>query len=426
MRRRLVTAAVLLVAAGCTGSAAPTTTTSPAAGAAPTTATAPSTTAAPPTTPAPPATAAPTTTPPPTSSTTTTTVVLPPSPGPEPPPPEPGEPLPAGSTGVALVGAGGAGLAAAVGGEPYLRAREGLVFPVEGRTGDWLRILTNCHDGAWVSGSEVRFTPTRPPPPPAGPGFDLTAAVVVIDPGHGGDNTGAIGPGGLVEKHVNLDIARRARDLLVDGRDVDWATGAVTPGTAYPPFGTVWLTRAEGPPGADIDTGLTFRAHLANLARADALVSIHNNASPDGPFDGPGSEAFYRVADAESRRLAGIMVEELRLSLGRFTADWVGDTDAGAKYRTRLDDPSRDYYGLLRAAAVPTVLAEGAFISNPSEEALLATAAFRQAYAEAVYRALVRFLTTDDPGSGYTEPYRREVPAGSGAPRPTCHVPEQP
>ena len=72
------------------------------------------------------------------------------------------------------------------------------------------------------------------------------------------------------------------------------------------------------------------------------------------------------------------------------------------------------------------MIAEGAFISNPDEEALLRTTEFRQAYADAVYRALVRFITTSDTGSGFTEPYPRTVPAGSGAPAGGCEVPAQP
>ena len=63
-----------------------------------------------------------------------------------------------------------------------------------------------------------------------------------------------------------------------------------------------------------------------------------------------------------------------------------------------------DYYGLLRRATMPSVIVEGVYISEPEEEALLATPEFRQAYAEAVYRGVVRFLTTDEPGSGINRP----------------------
>jgi N-acetylmuramoyl-L-alanine amidase len=283
----------------------------------------------------------------------------------------------------------------------------------------WFEVFTPCDTSAWMHAGEVVFTPAK-----TKPASGMAEAVVVIDPGHGGPNRGATGPTGLPEAEVDLDIARRLRDLLLESHDVDWASGRVGIGTGIPAVRQVWMTRVEGPPGADFEAGLLFRSRLAESAGADLMISIHNNADPDGPFEGPGSEAFYSIADPASRRLAGLIVEEFRRGLFRFEAGWVGDTDAGAKYRLRED--GRDYYGLLRNARVPTVIAEGAFISNPDEENLLRTPDFRQAYAEAAYRAIVRFLTTDDPGSGFTDPYPRTVPAGSGAPLPSCAVPSQP
>ncbi len=189
-------------------------------------------------------------------------------------------------------------------------------------------------------------------------------------------------------------------------------------------MGRVWVTRTEGPPGADYEAGLLFRAALAGSAGASALIAIHNNASPDGPFEGPGSETFYMFKDPDSRRLGGLLVEEMRRSFGAFDTPWAGDRDAGAKYRLQ-EDGETDYYGILRRALVPSVISEGAFISSESEEALLATAEFRQAYAEAIYRALVRFVTTDDPGSGFTTPYVRTTDVGSGDARPSCQIPAQ-
>ena len=91
----------------------------------------------------------------------------------------------------------------------------------------------------------------------------------------------------------------------------------------------------------------------------------------------------------------------------------MADRDAGAKPRRRSD--GTDYYGILRrTAGVPAVLSEAAFISNPPEEALLATPAFHAEEASAIAEAVVRFVTTDDPGSGFVEPYPRTQPAGPG------------
>jgi N-acetylmuramoyl-L-alanine amidase len=363
------------------------------------------------------------------ATTTTNTVVEPPvrevaaEPRADPQAPSADVAPPDGTQGVAIAAAGGMAYAAEAGGEPLGTAYEGLVFGVEERDGDWLGLRDQCDHRIWAPVDQVQFTPRNTAGTPSAMSFDQ--AVLVIDPGHGGANLGATGPTGLQEPVVNLDIARRIRDLLERSNTVNWGSGLVTPGPDIPPAGRVWVTRVEGPPGADVDSGLTYRATLATMAGAHALVSVHNNADPDGLFAGPGSEAFYQIADPESRRLAGLVVEEFRRGFTSFDVAWVGDTDAGAKYRLRSDGTS-DYYGLLRGAGIPSVIAEGAFISSPAEEALLRTAEFRQAYADAVYRALVRFITTADAGSGFTEPYPRTVPAGSGAPAGTCRVAAQP
>ena len=367
------------------------------------------------------------------TSTTTTTTTLPPTPTTIPAAPardasapEADASPPTASRGAAVVAAGGADLyrdrEAA---EPYVRAHEGLLFPVVGRDGEWLELLDHCDDPGWVRFDEVAFTPGRTSTELPGEGFDFSNAVIVVDPGHGGPNIGAVGPTGLIEKEVNLDIARRTRDLLNAPHTVDWETGEILDGSAIPPAGQVWLTRAEGPEGADIEAGLTFRTTIADSLNAHALVSIHNNAAPDGPYDGPGSEVYHQVTSTESKRLSGLIVEEMRRGFSLFEADWVGDDDAGAKIR--VGENGVDIYGILRLSDVPAVIAEGVFISNPSEEALLATPEFRQAYADAVYRSLVQFLTTDDGGSGFVdvEPFTAGG-LSSGAPVQTCTVAAQP
>ena len=382
----------------------------------------------------PPATAATTTTaPPPTTttlSTTTTTTIppvtttVPPAPAPDRPAPNPDQIRPRPFQGAAIVAVGGAELTREPEGDPYVRAHEGLLFPVVGRQSDWLALLDHCDDPAWVRFDQVAFTPARTGGLPPGEGLSFADAVIVVDPGHGGPNIGAVGPKGLAEKEVNLDIARRTRDLLETAHTVDWSTGEILEGGEIPPARRVWVTRPEGPAGADIEAGLTFRTTIADSLNAHALVSIHNNAAPDGPFDGPGSEVYHGIDDALSKRLSGLILEEMRRGFSSFEADWVGATDAGAKIRVRED--GTDVYGIIRLAEVPSVIVEGVYLSNESEEALLETPEFRQAYADAVYRGLVRFITTDDAGSGFVEvdPFTGRL--SSGAPVRECTVPAQP
>ncbi|MBW3651893.1 MAG: N-acetylmuramoyl-L-alanine amidase, partial [Actinobacteria bacterium] len=109
-------------------------------------------------------------------------------------------------------------------------------------------------------------------------------------------------------------------------------------------------------------------------------------------------------------------------ALSQYKIAWVADTDAGAKYRKSASGD--DYYGIIRRTqGTPASLAELAFLSNPPEAELLAKPEVQKVEGEAVARALVRFLRTKDPGSGYTEPYPRETPAGGGGGASNCRDP---
>ncbi|MFQ5557286.1 MAG: N-acetylmuramoyl-L-alanine amidase [Acidimicrobiales bacterium] len=258
----------------------------------------------------------------------------------------------------------------------------GVVVGVIGTTDRGWSVRTPC-------GVEVELTEGTP----------LSAAHVVLDPGHGGSETGAVGPNDIRESDLNLTVARLVADELE------------SMGVA------VVLTRTT-----DVRITLASRALVATALDAPAFVSIHHNADPAGRSDWPGSEAWYQIADGESRRLAGLVYEEVLAALEVFDVDWVSDTDAGAKYR--LNQRGTDYYGILRnAAGVPSVLAELAFISNPAEAELLATGEMRSAEAGAVARGILRFLTSADPGSGFVEPYERVEPAGPGGGAEGCEDP---
>jgi N-acetylmuramoyl-L-alanine amidase len=221
-------------------------------------------------------------------------------------------------------------------------------------------------------------------------GTPIAGANVVIDPGHGGNEPGAVGPTGLVEKDVNFDVAQDVKQLLE-------ADGA-----------TVVLTRTS-----DYNTTIKTRAEIALALHPQVFVSIHHNAEPDGPSDVPGNEDFYQIASAESKRLGGLIWEEITAALTPYKIAWAADTDHGAKYR--LSASGGDYLGILRrAVGIPTVLSEAAFISNPPEEQLLRDPAFRHVEAQAIAKAITRFVTTPDPGSGFVTPYPRTEPAGGG------------
>lgn len=246
------------------------------------------------------------------------------------------------------------------------------------------RVTTPCDRTATVAG-----------------GTPIHGATVVLDPGHGGVETGASGENGLVEKDLNLLVAEKAKAALE-------AQGA-----------TVVLTRT-----ADYRVTLQSRAAIVQSLQPPVFISVHHNGGHDGALDKPGTEMYYQHASPSSKRLAGILYEELfGFFAGYEGISWHGNVDAGAKYR--LNDSGGDYYGILRrTGGITGVLSEALFLSaHLSEAELLARDDVQQGQADAIARAVRRFMLGDDAGSGYTEPIPRTTPAGPGGGGAGCEDP---
>lgn len=271
----------------------------------------------------------------------------------------------------------------------------GLTLPRTGGTATAPRVMTPCGRDATLLGTDVRaIPPSNGGSLPKRPGDVL----VVVDPGHGGPHQlGAVAPNGDREKDRNLQISFELRRLL-QGR-----------------VGRVVLTRER-----DFEATLEFRAALADALRADAAVSVHLNAAPDGPRSTPGTETFGSTADSSGRRFAGLVYEHLRRYTQTLPGPFVGDRDAGAKYRVGRD--GRDYYGLLRRAHRPFVISEALYISHAPEAALVAKPEVRTGLARALADALVAFTTTRAPGSGWVRPYARPPDPSTGG-RQVCTDP---
>lgn len=297
-----------------------------------------------------------------------------------------------------------------------LEIAAGIILPVISETAGEYEVLDTCNRPGWAPSGQVDvgLVPTQRD-------RQMDDSVFVIDPGHGLPDLGAVGPSGLTEAEVNIDVSARLVELLQSSHDIDWETGGVTSGDGVPPVAAAILTRSpDGPNGGDYELGLTFRATLGNAVDATALISIHHNTEPTRDLDQPGTSAFVSVTNPESPRLGGLIVEELRTAFSRFEADWVGGRGNGLS--SRVGNDGNDYYSVLERSEVPAVIVEGAYISNPSEEALIMTDEFRQEYAEGVYRAIVRFVTTDDNPIPAPEPELFDV---EGPPRSMddCVVP---
>jgi N-acetylmuramoyl-L-alanine amidase len=295
-----------------------------------------------------------------------------PSPAPRPPAtPATTQLLPA----VSILPPTGAGAARAV------VTRTGVVVPVLATVPGGWRVRTPCYDTVTLTEGTPIGQPT-----------------VVLDPGHGGLERGAIAPSGLAEADVNLQVARDAQESLQ-------AAGL-----------TVVLTRT-----ADYDVDLTTRAEIITSLAPKAFVSVHHNAAPDRASGGPGSETFYQMASPDSKRLAGLVYEEVTRALSQYHVAWMVYRDGGAQFRPGTNG---DYYAMLRLPSqVVGALSEAAFISNPPEAALLARPDVQRVEGAAVARGIVRFLTTADPGSGFTAPQPRpDSPPPTGPPAP-CRDP---
>lgn len=257
-------------------------------------------------------------------------------------------------------------------GVKVVRSPRGVVTPVLGqRDGGWL-VSTPC-------GREAVLPLATP----------VAEVAVVLDPGHGGAyDPGAVGPNGLIEAQLNLAVARHARDALE-------RAGVATLLTRSSDHGMTLVNRGRIP----VDVG------------AAVSVSLHHNAGASARLSRPGSEVFHQVGVAQSQRLAGLAYEEIVATLSGYPGvEWVGRADVGATWRTA---PSgQDYYALVRRPRpVPAVLVEFAYLSGGGEADLLSQGPVQRAEGEAVARAVLRYLRTDDPGSGFT-PGGEIVPRG--------------
>ena len=261
----------------------------------------------------------------------------------------------------------------------------GWVVPIlSGLEGGRHRVWTPCGRQADIGGGQV-----------------IASADIVLDPGHGGSEPGAVGQGGLREADLNLDVSLELRDLLV--------------GAGY----SVVMTRES-----DVRVPITTRAEIARALDPIAFLSIHFNAGTDAPSETPGTEMYHQIDNPASKRLAGLIYEESRAALGRYDIEWVALSDAGAMVRP--DEAGDDYYGVLRRPGpVPSVLTEYAYLSNPAEEALVSDPLVQRELAEATLSAIERFVTTDDPGSGFTDDpiFRGFGPSGAGG-TANCADPE--
>jgi N-acetylmuramoyl-L-alanine amidase len=214
---------------------------------------------------------------------------------------------------------------------------------------------------------------------------------VVIDPGHGGRDTGAIGPHGVREKDVALAIARNLAERLRTGG-----------------FAVV-LTRKD-----DSYVSLDERTRIANEARADLFVSVHCNAARSRTLSGVETWTLNVASDRYSTRLATFenadaerSVSDLRLILADLAtrANTSDARDLAQSVQESLVRNLRSRFGrvgdhgvkqalfyVLLGAHMPAILVETGFISNPLEEKRLRGRKYQLDTAEAIARGVKEFV----------------------------------
>ncbi|MBS0292473.1 MAG: N-acetylmuramoyl-L-alanine amidase [Proteobacteria bacterium] len=265
-------------------------------------------------------------------------------------------------------------------------------------------------------GNAVAIAPTPGSAPAPAQGVARTRApataratdrliIIALDPGHGGEDPGAIGPGGTREKDVVLKVAHQLRERI---------NATQVGGNPMRAF----LTR-----DGDYFVPLGTRVEKARRVQADLFVSIHADAftTPDArgasvfalSQGGASSSAARWLANKENEAdlIGGVNVGNQdrhvqRALLDMSTTAQINDSlklgsvllgEIGGMARLHKPRVEQAGFAVLKAPDIPSVLVETAFISNPEEEARLRTAAYQEQLADALMRGIVRYFAKNPP-----------------------------
>jgi N-acetylmuramoyl-L-alanine amidase len=258
--------------------------------------------------------------------------------------------------------------------------------------------------GDLIAQKDKKGSPSAPEPPKP-PSKTDRLIIVALDPGHGGEDPGAVGPGGTREKDVVLRIAHLLRDRI---------NATTINGNAM----RAYLTR-----DADFFVPLHVRVQKAQRVQADLFVSIHADAfftpRPQGASvfalsqGGASSSAARWMADKENKadRIGGLNVKARDVQVQRALLDMsttaqindslkLGGAMLGEIGRVgKLHKPKVEQaaFAVLKAPDIPSVLVEAAFISNPDEETKLASPQYQQQLANALMRGIQRYFAKNPP-----------------------------
>ena len=215
---------------------------------------------------------------------------------------------------------------------------------------------------------------------------------IVIDAGHGGHDSGTLGPGGIEEKDVVLDVALKLGKLLKQRLGAD-----------------VIYTRDD-----DTFIPLETRTAIANKAQADLFISIHANSSPDA--DARGVETYYlnftsstdalevaarenAVSDESIHQLSDLVKKIALQDKINESREFASDVQQDLYTGLESGNPGLKDRGVKKApfvvligANMPSILAEISFLTNPDDAQELRESAYRERIAESLYRGVAKYV----------------------------------
>ena len=180
--------------------------------------------------------------------------------------------------------------------------------------------------------------------------------LIVIDPGHGGEDPGKVGVNDALEKDINLKIAEKLRDLLEEESI------------------QIVMTREDDFVPESKNEDLKKRVELINEVNPDIVVCIHQNSFTDPSVAGP--QVFYHGSSEISKKIAQTLQEEL----------WLIDEE-----NKRQIKGNESYY-MLSQTEVPTVIVECGFLSNLEDAEKLVTDDYQEQIAQAICSGIIKWL----------------------------------
>ncbi len=183
-----------------------------------------------------------------------------------------------------------------------------------------------------------------------------TDIVIVVDPGHGGEDPGKVGINDVLEKDLNLQISKKVKTLLEEAGI------------------KIVMTRENDKVPDAKKQDLNERVQLINSTNPTLALCIHQNSYPDAKIRG--AQVFYHTLTEEAEDVAAIVQEELR------TVD---------PNNTRQIKENDTYY-MLKNTQVPTIIVECGFLTNPEEAEKLTQEDYQEQIAQAICEGIVRWL----------------------------------